>query len=150
MTILKICPFCGGEAAPLDANDHTWCTNIACGSTSYIHRDAWNNARPFDSEDQEVSFVQTAYDQGRADALEQLSTQIAPLVHLIEVFCKDMTERNWADKADYINQQAGRIRYAIGGYDGHPVSEEEEDYRRAAEADFQSHVSFLKREREWG
>ena len=102
-----------------------------------------------DGEDQGISFTQTAYDQGRADAIEQLSTQIAPHVHLIEVFCKDMTARNWADKADYINQQAGRIRDAIGGYNGPPAGDKEEDYRRAAEADFQSHVSFLKREREW-
>lgn len=42
MTNLLPCPFCEGEAAPLDENDHTSCTNIACGSTDYMHVDAWN------------------------------------------------------------------------------------------------------------
>ncbi len=37
------CPFCEGEPAPLDENDHTSCTNITCGSTAYMHVDAWNN-----------------------------------------------------------------------------------------------------------
>jgi hypothetical protein len=37
------CPFCEGEAAPLDENDHTSCTTIWCGSTAYMHVDAWNN-----------------------------------------------------------------------------------------------------------
>lgn len=36
------CPFCGGEAAPLDENDYTSCTNITCGSTAYMHVSAWN------------------------------------------------------------------------------------------------------------
>lgn len=37
------CPFCEGDPAPLDENDHTSCTNITCGSTAYMHVDAWNN-----------------------------------------------------------------------------------------------------------
>lgn len=37
------CPFCEGEPAPLDENDHTSCTTIWCGSTAYMHVDAWNN-----------------------------------------------------------------------------------------------------------
>lgn len=37
------CPFCEGDAAPLDENDHTYCTNVSCGSGAYLHVDAWNN-----------------------------------------------------------------------------------------------------------
>jgi len=37
------CPFCEGEPALLDKNDHTFCINISCGSTAYMHVDAWNN-----------------------------------------------------------------------------------------------------------
>lgn len=40
---IKPCPFCEGDPAPLDENNHTSCTNIACGSTAYMHVDAWNN-----------------------------------------------------------------------------------------------------------
>lgn len=98
---IQPCPFCGGAASPLDENDHTSCSNISCGSTAYMHVDAWNRA-----DNQQAAFIQSAYDQGRADA----AAQIAPHLHLIEVFCDDITARNWADKADYIKQQAGRIR----------------------------------------
>lgn len=34
-------------------------------------------------------------------------------IHLIRVFCDDMTERNWDDKRMYIKQQAGRITAAL-------------------------------------
>lgn len=37
------CPFCAGKADLLDENDHTACANIACGSTAYMHVDAWND-----------------------------------------------------------------------------------------------------------
>lgn len=40
---LKPCPFCEGDPAPLDENNHTSCTNVTCGSTAYMHVDAWNN-----------------------------------------------------------------------------------------------------------
>ncbi|TAX57155.1 DUF551 domain-containing protein [Rhizobium leguminosarum] len=40
---IKPCPFCEGDPAPLDENNHTSCTNVACGSTAYMHVDAWNN-----------------------------------------------------------------------------------------------------------
>jgi len=41
-----------------------------------------------------------------------------PMLHLIGVFVEDMTERNWADKGDYINQQVGRIRALIEHKEG--------------------------------
>lgn len=101
---LQPCPFCGGAAAPLDENDHTSCPNISCGSTAYMHIDAWNRA-----ESQQASFIQSAYDQGRADA----AAQIAPYLHLIWVFADDLTQRNYLDKSDYIKQQVDRIRNAL-------------------------------------
>ncbi len=36
------CPFCEGDPAEPDENKHTYCTNIACGSSAYMHVDAWN------------------------------------------------------------------------------------------------------------
>ncbi len=61
------------------------------------------------SEDQQASFIQGAYDQGRAD----IGAQIAPHLHLIWVFANDLTQRNFMDKSDYIKQQVDRIRSAL-------------------------------------
>lgn len=41
---MKPCPFCGGEAAEPDANNHTWCTEVSCGSTAYMSVEAWNRS----------------------------------------------------------------------------------------------------------
>ena len=39
---LKPCPFCGGEPAEPDGNNHTWCTETSCGSDAYLSVEAWN------------------------------------------------------------------------------------------------------------
>jgi hypothetical protein len=39
---LKRCPFCGGEAADPDGNNHTWCSETSCGSDAYLSVEAWN------------------------------------------------------------------------------------------------------------
>lgn len=77
MEDLLPCPFCGGEAAPLDENDHTSCTNIACGSTAYMHVDAWNERPSLKAADvpthrdrllQENEDYRKGYFDGYADA----------------------------------------------------------------------------------
>lgn len=43
---LKPCPFCGGKAAEPDGNNHTWCSEISCGSDAYMSVEAWNRRPP--------------------------------------------------------------------------------------------------------
>lgn len=79
MSGLLPCPFCEGEAAPLDENNHTSCTNIACGSTAYMHVDAWNS-RPSSpntgtfvpSDDENEASYRTGYADGERDSGENL------------------------------------------------------------------------------
>lgn len=82
------CPFCEGEPAPLDENDHTSCTNIACGSTAYMHVDSWNERPALNAGDvplhrdrllQDNEDYRKGYFDGYADAYGDVSDLKAKL-----------------------------------------------------------------------
>jgi len=91
------CPFCEGEPAPLDENDHTSCTNIACGSTAYMHVDAWND--------------------------RFATPEINARLFLIRCLADELTGRNVADHRLQLIQAIDRLGEGLGATYAH-ISEE--------------------------
>lgn len=157
------CPFCEGEPAPLDENDHTSCMTIWCGSTAYMHVDAWNN-RP----------TIAAYQR-----IEELEAELggwSPIEDAPKSGCKvDLWVRydrgGWQRVADaHWNEKLNG--WQLGDHnvsdfmvppvithfmmppgppslDPYPDDASEDDYQRGAQADFESHVQHLRSAREW-
>lgn len=89
MTKLQLlpCPFCGGTAARPDGNDHTWCTEISCGSSAYMHVDAWNNRHQENGDtdlDEKLAMLGRIEFLESEHAIQHLESRIAELEAALE------------------------------------------------------------------